>query len=115
MRPHAYLITTARGHIHDEAALADALARKEIAGAGLDVWATEPPADNHPLLGFDNVLASPHTAGVTRETRFNMGKIAAEQFLDALDGRPVSRIVNPEVWPVYARRFAGQFGFEPRQ
>jgi D-3-phosphoglycerate dehydrogenase len=115
MRPHAYLITTARGHIHDEAALADALARKEIAGAGLDVWATEPPADNHPLLGFDNVLASPHTAGVTRETRFNMGKIAAEQVLDALDGRPVSRIVNPEVWPVYARRFARQFGFEPRQ
>jgi D-3-phosphoglycerate dehydrogenase / 2-oxoglutarate reductase len=115
MRPHAYLISTARGHIHDEAALAGALARKEIAGAGLDVWVSEPPPADHPLLQFDNVLVSPHTAGVTRETRFNMGKIAAEQVLDALDGKPVSRIVNPEVWPVYARRFAGEFGVEPQR
>jgi len=115
MRPHAYLISTARGHIHDEAALAEALQRKQIAGAGLDVWATEPPAPDHPLLRFDNVLASPHTAGVTRETRYNMGKIAAEQVLDALDGKPIARKVNPEVWPAYARRFARQFGFVPAE
>jgi D-3-phosphoglycerate dehydrogenase len=114
MRPHAYLITTARGNIHDEAALADALRGRRIAGAGLDVWATEPPPREHPLLQFDNVLASPHTAGVTRETRFNMGKIAAEQVLDALDGKPVARKVNPDVWPAYTRRFARQFGFEPQ-
>jgi D-3-phosphoglycerate dehydrogenase / 2-oxoglutarate reductase len=114
MAPHAYLISTARGHIHDEAALAQALRRKAIAGAGLDVWATEPPPSDHPLLQFDNVLASPHTAGVTRETRFNMGKIAAEQILDALDGRPVARQVNPEVWPLYAQRFADRFGFAPQ-
>jgi D-3-phosphoglycerate dehydrogenase len=113
MRPHAHLISTARGHIHDEAALADALRRKAIAGAGLDVWATEPPPSDHPLLQFDNVLVSPHTAGVTRETRFNMGKIAAEQLLDALDGKPVVRKVNPQVWSTYARRFAQRFGFEP--
>jgi D-3-phosphoglycerate dehydrogenase / 2-oxoglutarate reductase len=115
MRPHAYLISTARGHIHDEAALAEALRRKAIAGAGLDVWASEPPPSDHPLLQFDNVLVSPHTAGVTRETRFNMGKIAAEQVLDALDGKPVTRQVNPEVWPRYVQRFAGKFGFAPRQ
>jgi D-3-phosphoglycerate dehydrogenase / 2-oxoglutarate reductase len=115
MRPHAYLISTARGHIHDEAALAEALRRKQIAGAGLDVWATEPPPCEHPLLQFDNVLVSPHTAGVTRETRFNMGRIAAEQVLDALDGKPVARKVNPEVWPAYARRFACQFGFAPQE
>jgi D-3-phosphoglycerate dehydrogenase / 2-oxoglutarate reductase len=115
MRPHAYLITTARGHIHDETALADALRRKQIAGAGLDVWATEPPPGEHPLLQFDNVLASPHTAGVTTETRFNMGKIAAEQVLDALNGKPVVRKVNPQVWPAYARRFAHRFGFSPQQ
>jgi len=114
MAPHAYLISTARGHIHDEAALAEALRRKAIAGAGLDVWATEPPPSDHPLLQFDNVLVSPHTAGVTRETRFNMGKIAAEQILDALDGRPVARQVNPEVWPLYAQRFADRFGFAPQ-
>jgi D-3-phosphoglycerate dehydrogenase / 2-oxoglutarate reductase len=115
MRPHAYLITTARGHIHDEATLADALERKQIAGAGLDVWATEPPAPEHPLLRFDNVLVSPHTAGVTRETRFNMGKIAAKQVLAALDGKPIARKVNPEVWPAYARRFARLFGFAPAE
>ena len=115
MRPGAYLISTARGHIHDEAALADALRHKRLAGAGLDVWASEPPPCDHPLLQFDNVLVSPHTAGVTRETRFNMGKIAAEQVLDALDGRPVPRKVNPQVWPLYAQRFARQFGFKPQE
>jgi len=113
MRPGSFLITTARGHIHDEAALADALARGQLAGAGLDVWATEPPPCDHPLLKFDNVLVSPHTAGVTRETRYNMGRIAAEQVLDAIDGKPVVRKVNPEVWPLYARRFAEKFGFRP--
>jgi D-3-phosphoglycerate dehydrogenase len=113
MRPGSFFITTARGHIHDEAALADALARKQLAGAGLDVWATEPPPCGHPLLKFDNVLISPHTAGVTRETRRNMGRIAAGQVLDALDGRPVARKVNQEVWPRYAQRFAERFGFKP--
>ena len=113
MQPHAYFITTARGFIHDEAALADALRNKKIAGAGLDVWAKEPPPADHPLLQFDNVLASPHTAGVTKEARINMGKIAAEQLLDALDGKRPPRIINPEVWPAYVRRFERTFGFTP--
>jgi D-3-phosphoglycerate dehydrogenase len=113
MQPHAYFITTARGFIHDEAALADALRDKRIAGAGLDVWAKEPPPPDHPLLQFDNVVASPHTAGVTREARENMGRIAAEQMLDALDGKRPPRIINPEVWPRYVRRFEATFGFTP--
>jgi D-3-phosphoglycerate dehydrogenase / 2-oxoglutarate reductase len=114
MQPHAFFITTARGFIHDEAALEDALRNGRIAGAGLDVWAKEPPPPDHPLLQFDNVLASPHTAGVTKEARMNMGKIAAEQILDALDGRRPLRIVNPEVWPAYAKRFERTFGFTPK-
>ncbi|MFL6792222.1 MAG: hydroxyacid dehydrogenase [Bradyrhizobium sp.] len=114
MQPHAFFITTARGFIHDEAALFDALRDKRIAGAGLDVWAKEPPPPDHPLLQFDNVLASPHTAGVTREARINMGRIAAEQLLEALDGKRPPRIVNPEVWPAYARRFERTFGFTPK-
>jgi len=114
MQPHAYFITTARGFIHDETALADALRNKQIAGAGLDVWSKEPPAADHPLLQFDNVLASPHTAGVTKEARMNMGKIAAEQMLDALDGKRPPRIINPEVWPAYAKRFERVFGFTPK-
>jgi len=113
MQPHAFFITTARGFIHDEAALEQALRGKRIAGAGLDVWAKEPPPPDHPLLQFDNVLASPHTAGVTREARENMGRIAAEQMLDALDGKRPPRIINPEVWGDYARRFARTFGFSP--
>ena len=113
MQKHAYFITTARGFIHDEAALADALRSKQIAGAGLDVWAKEPPPPDHPLLQFDNVLASPHTAGVTKEARENMGRIAAEQVLDALDGKRPPRIINPEVWAVYVKRFEQAFGFAP--
>jgi D-3-phosphoglycerate dehydrogenase len=113
MQKHAYFITTARGFIHDEAALADALRNKQIAGAGLDVWAKEPPPPDHPLLQFDNVLASPHTAGVTKEARENMGRIAAQQVLDALDGKRPPRIINPEVWPAYVKRFERAFGFAP--
>jgi D-3-phosphoglycerate dehydrogenase / 2-oxoglutarate reductase len=113
MQPHAYFITTARGFIHDEGALFEALRDKRIAGAGLDVWAKEPPPPDHPLLQFDNVLASPHTAGVTREARANMGRIAAEQILGALDGKRPPRIINPEVWPRYAERFQRAFGFAP--
>lgn len=115
MKPTAYFITTARGFIHDETALEAALREKKIAGAGLDVWGKEPPPAAHPLLKFDNVIVTAHTAGVTREARANMGRIAAEQMLDALDGKPVTRIVNPQVWPAYTERFERAFGFAPRR
>ena len=114
MQPHAYFITTARGFIHDEEALLEALRAKTIAGAGLDVWSREPPPPEHPLLQLDNVLASPHTAGVTREARENMGRIAAEQLVGALDGRRPPRIINPEVWPHYSERFVRTFGLTPK-
>jgi D-3-phosphoglycerate dehydrogenase len=113
MRPDAYFITTARGFIHDETALADALASKRIAGAGLDVWEDEPPPHDHPLLQFDNVLVSPHTAGATEESRENMSRFAAEQVLEILDGKRPPRLVNPEVWPAYRERFASIMGFSP--
>ena len=113
MRPHAYFITTARGFIHDETALAEALRTKKIAGAGLDVWSKEPPLKDHPLLAFDNVLVSAHNAGVTTEARINMGQFAAGSMLQALDGKRPDRIVNPEVWPAYVRRFEKTFGVTP--
>ena len=113
MRPDAYFITTARGGIHDEAALAEALAARRIAGAGLDVWAKEPPEPDHPLLRFDNVLVSPHTAGVTHESRREMGRYAAEQMLAVLDGKRPPRLINPEVWEAYRDRFARIRGFAP--
>jgi D-3-phosphoglycerate dehydrogenase len=113
MRPDAYFVTTARGFIHDENALAEALAGKQIAGAGLDVWEEEPPPHDHKLMAFDNVLISPHTAGATVESRENMARIAAEQVLDILDGKRPPRLINPEVWPAYCERFAGIMGFPP--
>ena len=113
MQPHAYFITTARGGIHDETALAAALTSNQIAGAGLDVWEDEPPPAYHPLLKFDNVLVSPHTAGITRQSRHNIAKIAAEQMLDILDGKRPPRLLNPEVWPAYQNRFQRILGFRP--
>jgi D-3-phosphoglycerate dehydrogenase / 2-oxoglutarate reductase len=113
MQPHAYFINTARGGIHDEPALAAALTAKQIAGAGLDVWEDEPPPSDHPLLKFDNVVASPHNAGITRQSRHNIAKIAAEQMLDILDGKKPPRLLNPEVWPVYRERFARILGVTP--
>jgi D-3-phosphoglycerate dehydrogenase / 2-oxoglutarate reductase len=113
MKPEAYFITTARGFIHDEAALAEALGKQQIAGAGLDVWEDEPPPHEHPLMAFDNVLVSPHIAGSTIEARENMGRIAAEQALEILDGKRPPRLINPEVWPAYRERFARIMGFTP--
>lgn len=115
MRPEAWFITTARGFIHDETALAEALAAKRIAGAGLDVWEDEPPPHDHPLLKFDNVLVSPHTAGATEESRENMSRFAAEQVLEILDGKRPPRLVNPEVWPAYCERFSRIMGFSPAE
>jgi D-3-phosphoglycerate dehydrogenase len=114
MQKHAYFITTARGYIHDEKALEAALRARQIAGAGLDVWSKEPPEMDHPLLQFDNVIASPHTAGVTREARANMGKFAAEQLIMMLDGQRPPRIINPDVWPAYQKRFEKTFGIRPQ-
>jgi D-3-phosphoglycerate dehydrogenase len=113
MQKHAYFITTARGGIHDEDALAAALTAKQITGAGLDVWEDEPPPSDHPLMRFDNVLVSPHTAGITRQSRHNIAKIAAEQMLDILDGKKPPRLLNPEVWDAYRDRFAAILGFRP--
>jgi D-3-phosphoglycerate dehydrogenase len=113
MQPHAFFITTARGGIHDEDALAAALTARQIMGAGLDVWEEEPPPSDHPLLQFDNVVVSPHTAGITRQSRHNIAKIAAEQMLDVLDGKKPPRLLNPEVWGAYSDRFARILGFRP--
>ena len=68
MKPNALLVNTCRGPVVDEAALIRALQAHEIAGAALDVLAKEPPAPDNALLTMENVLLSPHIAGVTRDT-----------------------------------------------
>ena len=110
MKRGALFITTARGGIHDEAALLDALQSGQVGGAGLDVWDREPPPLDHPLLKLDSVIASFHTAGVTHEARRNIGAIAAEQIVGVLKGGRPPRLINPEVWPAYTARFHAVLG-----
>jgi len=115
MKPTAYFINTARGGIHDEAALAAALRDRVIAGAGLDVFLKEPPDPDHPLLNMDNVIASPHIAGMTAETMVEMCEATALQWLTIFDGGVPPRLVNPEAWPHYSQRFAACLGFCPAE
>ena len=113
MKPTAFFISTARGGVHDEDALADALRERRIAGAGLDVFMEEPPRLNHPLLGFDTVIASPHIAGVTAESMRDLAIATAEQWIAIFAGELPPRLVNPAAWPRYAERFERCFGFAP--
>jgi D-3-phosphoglycerate dehydrogenase len=86
MRPTAILLNTARGGLIDEVALASALASGALRGAGIDVFADEPPTADNPLLGQPNALLSPHNAGVTDESMVRMATEAASNILAVLDG-----------------------------
>lgn len=114
MKRGAIFVTTARGGIHDEAALYAALASGHLAGAGLDVWEVEPPPLDHPLLALDNVMATFHTAGVKHEARRQTASWGAEQIVALAKGLRPPRIVNPEVWPAYVRRFEAITGTKVR-
>jgi D-3-phosphoglycerate dehydrogenase len=105
MKKGAFFVTAARGGIHDEAALYNALTSRHLAGAGIDVWEQEPPPTDHPLLSLSNVIASPHTAGVTHAARRRLALMAAEQLIDVLRGGQPQRMLNPEVLPHFRDRF----------
>lgn len=111
----AILITTARGGIVDEEALAQALRSGHLAGAGVDVWMEEPPPLSHPLLALDNVLASYHTAGITHDSRTDMAEWNAQQVVGILRGERPPRLINPDAWGRYCERFERVFGFRPGQ
>jgi D-3-phosphoglycerate dehydrogenase len=89
----AYLVNTARGELVDEAALADALRSGQLAGAGLDVFAVEPPKDS-PLLSLSNLVATPHVAGSTAEAQEEVGTLIAQQVRDFLADGVVRNAVN---------------------
>jgi len=98
MKPQAILINTARGPIVKAAPLAAALRARRIAGAALDVYEDEPLAADNPLAGLDNLILSPHTAGLTDEALHDMALSAADQILMALRGERPPYLVNPAVW-----------------
>ena len=99
MKPDAFLVNTARGGIVNEDALYNALTSGKLRGAGLDVLDKEPPDASNKLFGLENVIFSPHMAGVTKEANDRMAIAVMENILSVFDGRPiVAHCVNKEIY-----------------
>ncbi|CAN7623789.1 hydroxyacid dehydrogenase [Mesorhizobium sp. LjNodule214] len=105
MKPHALLINVSRGPVVDDDALIEALQKGRIGGAALDVFATQPLSASHPYFGFDNVIITPHMAGITEESMMRMGVGAAGEALLVLANKMPVNLRNPEVVQQYRRRF----------
>lgn len=105
MKEGAILVNVSRGAVLDEAALVDALRAGRLLGAALDVFATQPLSPDHPLFTFDNVLITPHMAGITEESMIRMGTGAANEALRVLAGHLPVNLRNPGVVGHYRQRF----------
>jgi len=94
MKNTALIINTSRGGVIDEAALLDALKNNEIAGAALDVFASEPPSLDNPLLALDNVIFAPHMGAYTEEAMAEISEVCAENVIRVLKGQePLYRVI----------------------
>lgn len=102
MKPGAYFINIARGELVDENALLDALRQKRIAGAGLDVFETEPLTAS-PFFALDNVVLTPHQAGLTHSGKTGAAVRAARNAIDAVEGRLPKDAINPNAFRGSAR------------
>ncbi len=96
MKPSAYLINIARGAVIDEAALVRALKEGEIAGAGLDVFESEPLPPESELWDMENVIISPHIAGGTPVYMEQAVEVFCENLRRYLAGEPLRNVVDPE-------------------
>jgi D-3-phosphoglycerate dehydrogenase len=94
MKPTAFIINVARGGVVDEAALAAALEAGTIAGAAVDVYSSEPPGAENPLLGAPNIILTPHLGASTREAQTRVAVEAAEQVREVLAGRSARYAIN---------------------
>jgi phosphoglycerate dehydrogenase-like enzyme len=102
MRRGSVLVNTSRGGLVNEKDLLEALTSGHLAGAGLDVLATEPPRADHPLLTLDNVVVSPHVAALDSQAIADMATDAARNILDIFAARwPTAGLVNPDVKAVW--------------
>lgn len=98
MKKTAVIVNCSRGGIIDESALVDALNTEQIAGAGIDVFVTEPVRTDDPLIKAKNLVFSPHSAAMTREAARNMGVQCAEGCMAVLRGERWPHVANPEVY-----------------
>jgi D-3-phosphoglycerate dehydrogenase len=105
MKPTAVIVNGARGAIIDDDALIAALRENRIGGAALDVFATQPFPRDHPYFGFDNVILTPHMAGITEESMERMGTGAVAEAIRVLSGDLPLNLRNPEIVPAYRARF----------
>lgn len=98
MKPTAIFINTARGLVHNEQDLTEALRNGTIWGAGLDVTNPEPMQTDNPLLQMENVSVLPHIGSATFEARAEMSKLAAENIIGFYENNRIRHLVNPEVF-----------------
>ena len=105
MKPTAVLINVARGPVIDEAALVATLQARRIRGAVLDVFDEQPLKRDHALLQLDNVILTPHAAGITEDSMKNMSKGASEEAVRLLRFERPANLCNPEVWERHLQRF----------
>ncbi|XP_054710388.1 glyoxylate reductase/hydroxypyruvate reductase-like [Uloborus diversus] len=89
MKPTAVFVNTSRGGVVNQEDLYDALKNKKIRAAGLDVMVPEPLPKDHPLTTLDNIILTPHVGSAEMSVRVNMAKLAAENILAVLDGKPM--------------------------
>jgi D-3-phosphoglycerate dehydrogenase len=109
MKPDALLINVSRGPVVDDEALISALRQGRIGGAALDVFSTQPLPPDHPYFSFDNVIVTPHMAGITEESMLAMGIGAASEALRVLAGELPVNLRNPEA----VERYRARFGVAP--